>query len=55
MKKLDVVQMEGLQGGTMATCGQAVVMGAMMGGMFGGVGAVIGGFAVIAFSQNCNP
>lgn len=56
MKKLNVSQMENLQGGTSpkATCGQAVVMGAMMGGMFGPEGALLGAFIVAGFSENCN-
>ncbi|MDQ0065161.1 hypothetical protein [Chryseobacterium lathyri] len=56
MKTLNVSQMENLLGGTgpMATCGQAVVMGAMIGGMFSPAGALLGAIVVAGFSENCN-
>ena len=56
MKKLNLTQMENLQGqnAPMATCGQAVIMGAMLGGMFGPGGALAGAIIVAGFSENCN-
>lgn len=55
MRKLNVLQMENLQGrGPRATCGQVVVMGAMIGGMFSPAGALLGALVVAGFSENCN-
>lgn len=54
MKKLELTQMESVEGGNQPySCGQAVMMGMMLGGMFGPEGAIIGAFAVIA-GPNCN-
>ncbi len=52
MKTLELNQMEIINAGDCASCGQAVIMGGMLGGMFGGVGALVG-MALVALGPNC--
>ena len=53
MRTLELNQMEIVTAGNCASCGQAVIMGAMMGSwFFGGIGAAVG-VAVVALGPNC--
>ena len=52
MKELSFEKMEGVNGGGLYPCDQALIMGAIMGSWFGGYGAFIGAIGV-AVGPNC--
>ncbi|QTD38007.1 hypothetical protein JL193_01495 [Polaribacter batillariae] len=52
MNTLELNQMELVNAGECASCGQAVVLGMMGGSIFGGIGSLVVG-ALIALGPNC--